>query len=148
MDDDVIGEIGRSCMLMRTRLVSRVITNLYDEELRPFGINAPQFALLALIFNMGRATRAEIGRARHQDRSTLTRNLQVILSSGWAEEVRSDAGGRGRPLVLTRVGEDLVRKAVPAWRTAQGQAQTVLGQDGVVAITTIANRLIDRDDRP
>ncbi len=145
VDEDVMVEIGRTCVLMRTRLVSRIVTNLYDDALRAHGVNAPQFALLALIFNMGRPTRAEIGRALHQDRSTLTRNLRLILSAGWAEEVPSDAGGRARPLMLTRAGEDLVRTSVPAWRAAQAQARAVLGPEGVAAITTIADGLIGGD---
>jgi DNA-binding MarR family transcriptional regulator len=136
-------EIERTCMLMRTRLLSRIVTSLYDDALRAHGVSAPQFALLALIFNMRRPTRAEIGRALHQDRSTLTRNLRLILSAGWAEEVPSDAGGRARPLMLTRAGEDLVRTSVPAWRAAQAQARAVLGPEGVAAIAMIADRLID-----
>jgi hypothetical protein len=34
-------------MLMRTRLISRVMTAIYDAELRSFGIGSSQFALLA-----------------------------------------------------------------------------------------------------
>jgi hypothetical protein len=39
---DVIGEMGRTCLLMRTRLISRVITAIHDEELRQFGIGSAQ----------------------------------------------------------------------------------------------------------
>ena len=43
---DVIAEIGSTCLLMRTRLISRGIAGIYDEKLRPFGIGAAQFASL------------------------------------------------------------------------------------------------------
>src|SRR5271167_4983811 len=95
-----------TCVLMRVRLISRVLTGLYDEELRPFGIGSAQFALLGVIFIIEPATRAEIGRFYHQDRSTLTRNLKIILSEDWAEEVEDEGGGRGRPIVLTKAGKD------------------------------------------
>lgn len=39
----VVGEIARDCLMTRTRRISRIITNLYDQALRPYGINAPQF---------------------------------------------------------------------------------------------------------
>jgi DNA-binding MarR family transcriptional regulator len=140
--EDVIAEIGRTCMLMRARLISRVLTAIYDEELRPFGIVSPQFALLVIISEIEPATRAEIGRYHHQDRSTLTRNLKIILSEGWAEEVQDERGGRGRPIALTKAGKDLLCKGAPAWRVAQARAKALLGEDGVVAIMDIANGIM------
>ncbi|MGA7263273.1 MAG: MarR family winged helix-turn-helix transcriptional regulator [Stellaceae bacterium] len=140
---DVITEIGRTCMLMRARLISRVITAIYDEELRPLGIVSPQFALLVIISEIEPATRAEIGRYHHQDRSTLSRNLKIILSEGWAEEVQDEGGGRGRPIVLTEAGRDLIRKGAPEWRVAQARAKALLGEDGAIAITDIANSVMN-----
>lgn len=46
---DVIAEIGSTCVLMRTRLISRLITGIHDEKLRPFGISSALFALLVVI---------------------------------------------------------------------------------------------------
>jgi DNA-binding MarR family transcriptional regulator len=141
--EKAILEIAETCVLMRTRLISRVLTGIYDEELRPFGINSPQFALLVVIFEIEPATRAEIGRYHHQDRSTLTRNLKILLSEGWTEEIQDKAGGRGRPIVLTKAGEDLLRDAAPAWRVAQTRAKALLGEDGVIAVTDIANGIMN-----
>ena len=42
-------EILQSCLLTRTRQISRVLTAIYDDALRPFGINAPQLTLLVMI---------------------------------------------------------------------------------------------------
>jgi DNA-binding MarR family transcriptional regulator len=140
--EDVIREINQTCVLMRTRLISRVLTAIYDEGLRPFGIGSPQFALLVIIFNMEPATRAEIGRYLHQDRSTLTRNLKLILSEGWAEEIQGEAGGRARPIVLTKAGKDLLRNAAPVWRVAQSRAKALLDKDGVIAVMNVANRIM------
>jgi DNA-binding MarR family transcriptional regulator len=140
-ENPVIQEITRNCLLTRTRRISRVITAIYDQELRPFGINSPQFSLLVVISRLGPASRAEIGRANNQDRSTLTRNLQLILSEGWVEEIPHDAGGRSRPIMLTKAGKDLLQEAVSAWRKAQARANTLLGEAGVNAVTDIADAL-------
>jgi DNA-binding MarR family transcriptional regulator len=141
MRENVINEISRSCLLTRTRQIARVLTGIYDQELRPFGINSPQFTLLVVISRLGSASRAEIGRYNHQDRSTLTRNLQLILSEGWVEEVQLEAGGRSRPIALTKAGKDLLHAAAPAWRAAQKRANAVLGEDCVNAITSVADDL-------
>jgi DNA-binding MarR family transcriptional regulator len=143
VDGDVIIEMAQTCVLMRTRLISRVITTIHDEELRPFGIKSSQFVLLVVIFEIEPATRAEIGRYHHQDRSTLTRNLKIIISEGWAEEIQNEAGGRARPIVLTKAGTNLLRNAAPAWRVAQVQAKALLGRDGVIAVTDIANGIMN-----
>lgn len=50
---DVSGEIAQNCLLTCTRQISRVLTAIYDEALRPFGINASQFSLLVLIVALG-----------------------------------------------------------------------------------------------
>ena len=140
----MIADIASTCVLMRTRLISRVINGIYDEKQRPFGIGSVQFALLVVIHQIEPATRAEIGSFQHQDRSTLTRNLKVILSEGWAEEIRDGADGRSRPIVLTMAGRDLLQRAVSAWQAAQAQAKTLLGKDNVIAIMNISKHIMDR----
>ena len=44
----MIDKIGSACLLMRTRLISRVITGIYDKHLRDLKISSAQFALLVL----------------------------------------------------------------------------------------------------
>lgn len=142
VDRDVIADIGGACLLMRSRLIARIITSIYDEKLRAHGITSAQFALLVAIHQIEPATRADIGRFQHQDPSTLTRNLRVVLSEGWVEERRYGADGRSRPIGLTTAGKDLLRKAEQAWSAAQVQATDLLGKDGVIAVMDIAKRIL------
>ena len=81
-------------MLIRTRLISRVITGIYDEKLRPFKIGSAPFAVLVVICQIEPTTRAEIGRILHLDRSTLTRTLKEMLSEGWARTAQTVEAGR------------------------------------------------------
>lgn len=140
-DAGVVGEITRNCLLTRTRRISRIITNMYDQALRPYGVNAPQFSLLVLIARLGEASRAEIGRANYQERSTLTRNLALLLTEGWVEEMVSEGGGRSRPLVISQTGRELLVSAAPAWRAAQVKAKQLLGEEGVAAIVGVADSI-------
>jgi DNA-binding MarR family transcriptional regulator len=140
-DDSVIQEVTQHCLVTRARRISRILTGIYDEELRPFGINSPQFTLLVVILRLKTASRAEIGRHNHQDRSTLTRNLQLILSQGWVKEIEHAAGGRSRAVVLTAAGRRVLHDAAPAWRAAQAKARAVLGEAGVAAVIGIADEL-------
>ncbi|WP_027580446.1 MarR family transcriptional regulator [Bradyrhizobium sp. Ai1a-2] len=141
MIDALTNEINRECLLTRTRQISRVITSIYDQELRPFGINAPQFSLLVVIARLGEASRAEIGRQNHQERSTLTRNLQLMLSEGWITETAPNSRGRSRAIAITKAGRKLLSDAAPAWRAAQKLGKDLLGESGVAAVKSIAKAL-------
>ena len=144
--NDVIADIGSTCLLMRTRLISRVIASIYEEQFRPFGIGAAQFILLVAIYYQRKpVTRAEIGRFQHQERSILTRNLKIIICEGWAEEKPGFRDGRSRPLMLTMTGIDLLRRAEPAWQAAQAQAKALLSKDGVIVVSQVANRIMGTD---
>lgn len=134
----VVGEMTRDCLLTRTRRLSRLITNTYDVALRPYGVNAPQFSLLVLIAKFGPASRAEIGRANYQDRSTLTRNLALLLAEDWVEEIKTD-GGRSRPIEISRKGRQLLTSAAPAWRQAQAEARELIGNDAAASILRVVD---------
>jgi DNA-binding MarR family transcriptional regulator len=142
----LVRDVSQGCLLTRARQISRVLTGIYDQQLRPFGINSPQFTLLIMIARLGPVSRAEIGRQNHQERSTLTRNLQLLISEGWVEEVVEATNTRARPLVLTESGRALLDRAGPAWRAAQRSATDILGPEGAGAIVTMARTLPQLDN--
>ena len=139
--NDVSSEIAQNCLLTRTRQISRVLTAIYDEELRPFGINPPQFTLLVIIMELGPLSRSDLGRRNHHDRSTLTRNLQPLIAQGWVSEGGPGDDGRSRPLTVTEQGKALLRSAAPAWPTAQARARFLVGEVGADALMDIAGEL-------
>src|SRR5678809_965873 len=97
---NIIDQIAHECLLMRVRKLDRVLTGIYDAELRPFGLKASQTNLLVLVAKAGPIRRIEIGKRLHLDPSTLTRNLKIMLTcllytSDAADERSSvDLGGR------------------------------------------------------
>jgi DNA-binding MarR family transcriptional regulator len=124
----------------RARLLSRAVTAICDDKLRPFGISSMQYALLAAICREP-ITRAQIARLQQLSKSTLTRDLKAILFAGLIQEVRENADGRSRPVALTTAGKELLLKAQPAWLAGQAQAAALLGRDGVNALTSITDRI-------
>ena len=120
-------------VLMRTRRLSRAVTEIYDLKLRPFGISAVQFSLLEMIGRMEPTTRAVLARKQELDKSTLTRDLKSIFLEGWVEEVREQANGRSRPIALTKSGKQLLVDAEPAWLAAQDEVKSLLRKQGFTA---------------
>jgi DNA-binding MarR family transcriptional regulator len=68
--------------------------------------------------------------------------VEVLRRNRWLEV--EDSGGRSRPLRLSPEGQALLERVAPAWRQAQAQARTLIGDDGAEAVLQIARRL--RDD--
>jgi DNA-binding MarR family transcriptional regulator len=126
--------IAAECVMTRWRMTNRVLTGVYDEELRPFGLKSSQLGLLVAVTKAGPVRRTDLGRHLSLDPSTLTRNLQVMLKQGWIEEVPDGGDQRGAPLQATARGRKLLEKAAPAWQRAQAKAKTMLGSEAVKVV--------------
>jgi DNA-binding MarR family transcriptional regulator len=134
--------ISAECLAVRVRALNRTITALYDDALRPHGLRVGQLNLLVAVARMGTARPGDLCRVLCMDKSTLSRDVEIMRRHGWLEV--EDAGGRSRPLRLSPEGRALLERVAPSWRQAQAKARTLIGDDGAEAVLRIARRL--RDD--
>ena len=125
-----IDKIAGECVAVRLRMLNRVITNIYDNALRPLDLKVSQMNILVAAAKMGTARPLAVCEYLHLDVSTLSRNVERMKARGWLEVV-PDEDGRSQPFQLTPQGRKLLDKAVPAWSAAQQQVTRVLG-DGFV----------------
>src|SRR5262245_11656305 len=70
------------CIATRLRLATRVITKVYDDALRPFGLTASQMALLAVAAGREILRQADVSTQLQMDNSTLSRNLDRMRANG------------------------------------------------------------------
>ena len=110
------------------RQLSRIITRVYDDALRPLGITASQFTLLTQLAQQDGITAVEIGHSLDIEKSTLSRNLKRLLALGHIT-MDPPAGRRGRGLHLTPKGETVIQQAYPVWRDAQTRTIRVMGPE-------------------
>lgn len=115
-----------TCLATRVRQLSRIITRLYDDAMRPLGITASQYTLLAQLASRDGITAVEIGHELDIEKSTLSRNLKRLLALGLII-MDPPAGRRGRGLHLTAKGQVTLKDAYPVWQTAQARAVSVMG---------------------
>ncbi|HEY8248491.1 MAG TPA: MarR family winged helix-turn-helix transcriptional regulator [Hyphomicrobium sp.] len=134
---DVVDEIACSCLLSASRRLGRVVTSIFDEELRPFQVKASQFGLLVVIAKAGPVRRTDIGRYADLDPSTLTRNLAVMASNGWIEDVIEGDDGRGDPVRITAKGRHLIDGVAPGWKKAQQRARKFLGDERAASLISL-----------
>ncbi len=86
---------SETCIATRVRQLSRIVTRVYDDALRPHKITASQFTLLTQLAQTDGITAAEIGLDLDIEKSTLSRNLKRLLALGHIE-MDPPAGRRGR----------------------------------------------------
>ena len=135
-----IDTIARTCIAVRLRLLNRVVTNFYDDALRPLGLKVSQLNLLIVTAKLGLARPAQVCAILQLDPSTLSRNVERMRAHGWLEAV-PDEDARAQPFRLTPSGQRLIEKAVPAWEEAQRQAGELLGDEGIALLDKAAKQL-------
>jgi len=115
---------------MRVRQASRRVSRLYDEALRPVGVQVSQLTVLVATAMFGEAG-VKIGvmaDALGMERTTLTRNLRPLEKEGWIRVARDPADARARIVLLTRAGERTIEKAFPLWEQSQKRLRALLGK--------------------
>ena len=135
-----IEAIATSCIAGRLRLLNRVVTNLYDDAFRPFGVRLSQGNVLAVTAKLGVARPAQVCDLLELDTSTLSRTVDRMVANGWLEIVPDD-DGRSQPFRLTAEGRRLMERALPAWEQAQAEAKKLLGDDGLRLLDATIGRV-------
>lgn len=121
--------IVSECACMRLRKTARAMTRMYDESLRPAGLQVSQLTLLVALATQGPGgvKLGGLARALVMDRTTLTRNLRPLEKAGWVKTARSPEDARVRVLLLTPEGGKRIEAAFPLWKRAQEQVRTRMG---------------------
>lgn len=125
---EIAEETSGACLASRVRQLSRIVTRVYDDAMRPLGITASQFTLLTQLGQQDGITAVEIGYTLDIEKSTLSRNLKRLLALGLIE-MEPPAGRRGRGLHLTPKGQAMIKEGYPVWKEAQARAATLMGAD-------------------
>jgi len=136
----IVERMARECVANQLRTLTRVVTGIYEEQLRPLKLKASQMVILAITEKRGQVRAAELSLMLHVDASTLSRNLERMRARGWLEEAR---GGdeRSRPFRLTASGKKILREAFLAWERAQESAVGLLGREGVANLHHLTEKV-------
>jgi DNA-binding MarR family transcriptional regulator len=108
----------RACHCLAARRRARELTRFYEEKLRPHGLRATQFSILAALSQKGPTPISELADILGLERTSLTRSANVLERNGWVDTAPSE-DARERPLRLTAEGRHKVEGAFPAWKEAQ-----------------------------
>jgi DNA-binding MarR family transcriptional regulator len=114
------------CACQNLRRLTRIVTRLYDQELRKADIEITQYGLLTALATIGQANQKQLSAGFAIDSTTLTRTMAVIEKRGWVKVVRGE-DRRERLFSLTPSGKRKLVQAAPHWEEAERRMLKALG---------------------
>jgi DNA-binding MarR family transcriptional regulator len=120
-----------TCLCLHVQRAARALARRFDLALKPVGLTNGQFSLMMSLNrpNLPGAPRATMGSVAEllaMDRTTLTAAVKTLERRGLVA-VRTDSEDRrGRLLVLTEKGREVLASAVPIWTATHAEIEAEL----------------------
>ncbi len=115
------------CPAFNIRAASRIITQLFDEILKPSGLQITQFAVLVGVQILDSPSISKLANGLVMDRTTLTRGLKPLESEGLIKIV-SGEDKRTHFVKITSKGKAALEKTLPYWEKARTVVSEEFGQ--------------------
>ena len=135
-----------NCTFANLRKASRTVSQAYDDALRPAGLKATQFTLLATLNKRGEVSVSELAAALVMDRTTLTRNLKPLENRGLVATAPGQ-DRRVRQIALTEAGRETFNTALQHWKVAQRRLVNLLGDERWVGLLGDLRTVVDLTHR-
>ena len=116
------------CACANLRRAARAVTRLYNQALRPVGIEITQFTLLVALSLTDEITQGDLADLLALDSTTLTRVLSLVKKRRWVQ-IRQGQDRRQRLVSLTTTGREKLRHSMPRWTQAQADLEKAVGRD-------------------
>lgn len=146
---DPLERFGSECICFNLRKATRIVTRAYENAVKPLGLKATQFSILAALHGRPPVAMAKLAEAMGLERTSLTRNLRPLEEHGWVRIDSPAEDRRARRIAITAEGRAVVERAVPLWRRAQAETVAALQAEfGADAWPDLKRRLQALHDLP
>lgn len=115
------------CVCFNTRKTARLLGQFYDRVLEPSGLRNTQFSALVVVSQRGPISITDLSQIMEIERTTLTRNLQVLQRGGLVKLVPGE-DRRSKHVTITGKGRARLKAALPLWKSAQRDVLASFGQ--------------------
>ncbi len=135
----------KGCTNLRLHRLMRRLDQLYDAELARAGLKTTQYSLLSHVVRMAPVRPGVLAQAMDLQPSTLTRNLQPLVSAGWVV-LGPGSDARSRVVTATAAGIEKQAQARRCWKTAQQAVNAMLGEAQVAGLHAALDRSLHQID--
>jgi DNA-binding MarR family transcriptional regulator len=134
-------------MCANVRRASRVLTQLYDEAMRPLDMRMTQFSILQALSLTGGKLQGDLADFLALDSTTLTRSVQLLRKRGWVKVLKGN-DRRERRLSLSKSGEAELSRVQPMWEAVQKEMHSMLGEERWKTLLRISTDIANLPDAP
>jgi DNA-binding MarR family transcriptional regulator len=111
----------RLCVCQAVRRAARKVSKRYEDALRPVGLKAGQFTILAALERPEPVPLGRLARDLGMDRTTLSKDLRPLERRALVRSGATETDARVRTLRLSETGRALLAQAQPLWAAAQAE---------------------------
>lgn len=119
---------GRACVCFNLRKTARLLSQVYDQALKPTGLKVTQFSLMMAVAGQDNITIGKLARPLGMDRTTLSRNARLLEKKGMIV-IGEGEDRREQILSLTEKGAGMLREALPIWEGVQRRLTENMGEN-------------------
>lgn len=130
----------QNCLTFNLQRAARRLAREMEAALEPEGLSAQQFATLTLLAGLGPQPMTKLAEHVGADRTTLTRNVNVLKRRGLLEDAAAD-DPRAHCLQISHAGRACLDRALPRWRAQQERTLARLGEDRAQGLLEAARLL-------
>jgi DNA-binding MarR family transcriptional regulator len=131
----------QDCNNSMLRRASRMLGQLYDDELAPSGLRATQHGLLAQIHIMGAPTLRDLAAEIVMDLSALGHTLKPLVRDGYVTLVPDKEDRRVKHATLTSAGQKKLQQTMRLWAKAQQRFEKVFGDKKAASLRAVLGEL-------
>ena len=135
-------EKPQGCTNLKLRQLMRRVAQHYDAEVGKTGLKGTQYSLLSYVVKLGPVRAVDLARAMRVSTSTLSRNLQPLVTMG-VIEILPGADARSRLISATEAGQQKRSEAQRKWRIAQEGINQALGVQRVLALHALIDESLE-----
>lgn len=131
------------CTCFNLRKATRVVTQMFDDAMRPAGLRGTQFSLLAHTYGMGPITLTKLAEEMVTDRTTMARNLEPLEKNGLLKVGPGD-DRRTRIVTITEEGRKKLAEAFPLWKKTQDEIKKLMGAGDWASMVSNMSELVNQ----
>lgn len=129
------------CIAGRLRMLSRVVTGLYNGAFADEGVTFAQAGLLMYVFPQPGVRQATLSKQLQIEKSAVSRDIQLMQKNGWVtDNIRNG-------LYLTDEGTALAKRCHKIWKQLNQQVRNELGPEAVGGLTVFSETLLKNINR-
>ncbi|NER15226.1 MarR family transcriptional regulator [Leptobacterium flavescens] len=125
----------RQCISMKMLKCNRIISQIFREHLKEFGITNSQLTVLFIASKREYLNQAMLSEMLYLEKSTISRNMKRLFDKEFISREEFPQ------LKITEKGKEFLRLVIPKWNSAMEEAKAKLKEEGLQSLDSLLYQL-------